>query len=69
MTAGHGWEPDHGEPGHWRHEAAPGWYAWKGVRGTGYYARRPNTSPPKVVRAASLDGLITEIDHLLQGVR
>ena len=35
----------------------PHWYAWVGVIGGLVYARRPNTSPPVVVRAVTVDGL------------
>jgi hypothetical protein len=34
----------------------PGWFAWPGVISL-LYARRPRTSPPMVVRSATLDGL------------
>ena len=53
------WQPDPTVPGlpdHWVNPAWPHWHAWKGVAGL-YYARRPKSSPPKVVRADSLDGL------------
>jgi hypothetical protein len=35
----------------------PPWCAWPGVMGGLVYARRPNSSPPMVVRSASPDGL------------
>jgi hypothetical protein len=46
---GWAWYKPGGQPAYWRHEAFPHWYAWLGVPGTGYYARRPRSSPPKVV--------------------
>jgi hypothetical protein len=50
-TGPDGWaryEPETGPP-YWRHEAYPHWSAWLGVADVGYYARRPMSSPPKVV--------------------
>jgi len=35
----------------------PGWQAWRGVAGTGWYGRKPRSSPPIVVKAASPDEL------------
>jgi hypothetical protein len=40
----------------------PGWFAWPGVA-TLLYARRPRTSPPMVVRSATLDGLREAIEQ------
>lgn len=39
----------------------PGWCAWPGVLSL-VYARRPRSSPPMVVRAASADGLRQAIE-------
>jgi hypothetical protein len=39
----------------------PGWHAWVGVGGI-LYARRVQTTPPKVVRAASTEGLVQQIE-------
>ena len=38
----------------------PRWQMWRGVAGL-LYARRPKTSPPKVVRATNLEELKTRI--------
>jgi len=35
----------------------PGWQAWRGVGVTGWYARRPRSSPPIVVKAPTPDAL------------
>ena len=46
-----GWarfEPE-GHPVYWRHPDWPNWQAWQGVEDVGFYARRPNSSPPRVV--------------------
>ena len=40
----------------------PAWHTWKGVGGT-WYARRPLTSPPVVLRSATQGGLEEEIGH------
>jgi hypothetical protein len=40
----------------------PPWHAWRGVLGGLLYARRPNSSPPMVVRATSPDGLRQAIE-------
>ena len=42
-------------------QAATGWEPWSGVGGI-LYARRPNTSPPRVVRAADAAGLRVQIE-------
>ena len=42
-------------------QADTGWETWAGVGGI-LYARRPNSSPPKVVRAADAMGLRQEIE-------
>ena len=42
-------------------QAATGWETWSGVGGI-LYARRPNTSPPRVVRAADAAGLRVQIE-------
>jgi hypothetical protein len=39
----------------------PRWHAWPGLAGL-VYARRPNSSPPMVVRSASVAGLCQEIE-------
>jgi hypothetical protein len=41
----------------------PPWHAWPGVLAGVLYARRPNTSPPMVVRAVPPDGLRHEIER------
>jgi hypothetical protein len=40
----------------------PGWHTWPGVLGGVFYARRPRSSPPLVVRAVSLAGLRQAIE-------
>jgi hypothetical protein len=40
----------------------PGWHAWPAVLGGLVYARRPRTSPPLVVRAATTDELRQAIE-------
>jgi hypothetical protein len=40
----------------------PGWQAWPAVLAGIVYARRPQTSPPLVVRAATTDGLRQAIE-------
>jgi hypothetical protein len=40
----------------------PGWHAWPGTLASLVYARRPRTSPPLVVRAASVDQLRDQIE-------
>ena len=42
-------------------QAATGWETWSGVGGI-LYARRPNPSPPRVVRAADAAGLRVQIE-------
>ena len=44
--------------------ACPGWHAWPGVNGRLVYARKPLTSPPKVVRARNYTELRDRIDAL-----
>jgi|SRR5262252_5458878 len=56
-----GWETDPEEPHYWINRAFPWWRAWCGVTGDLFYARRPRTSPPAVVRAPCLAGLGAEI--------
>ena len=41
----------------------PGWHAWPAVLGGLVYARRPNRSPPLVVRSATIGGLRKEIEN------
>ncbi len=54
-----------GEPSWWLPYAAefPSWHAWQGVNGL-YYARRPGTSPPLLVRAATPG----ELPALIRGI-
>ncbi len=40
----------------------PGWHAWPAVLAGLVYARRPRSSPPLVVRAATVDGLRQAIE-------
>jgi hypothetical protein len=40
----------------------PGWHTWPGVLAGVVYARRPRSSPPLVVRAASPAGLRQAIE-------
>jgi hypothetical protein len=42
----------------------PPWQAWPGVMGGLIYARRPNASPPMVVRAIAPNGLRAEIERV-----
>jgi hypothetical protein len=42
----------------------PGWYCWRGIGGI-LYARRLLSSPPAVVRAATVDGLRGQIREKL----
>jgi hypothetical protein len=42
-------------------QAETGWQTWAGVGGV-LYARRPNSSPPKLVRAADAAGLREQIE-------
>ena len=44
----------------------PGWHAWPAALAGLVYARRPQTSPPLVVRAASVNQLRTEIENVEQ---
>jgi hypothetical protein len=46
----------------------PGWQAWRGVSGL-LYARRPRTSPPVIVRAATADDLAAKITEYERGKR
>jgi hypothetical protein len=41
----------------------PGWHAWPAALAGLLYARRPQTSPPMVVRATSVNQLRTEIEN------
>jgi len=43
-------------------QAYPAWRAWPGTVAGVLYARRPRTSPPLVVRAATLDQLRQAIE-------
>lgn len=40
----------------------PPWYAWAGVGGI-LYARRPQSSPPMIVRSSTTDGLRQAIEE------
>jgi hypothetical protein len=40
----------------------PGWHAWPAALAGLVYARRPQTSPPMVVRAVTVNQLRTEIE-------
>ena len=42
---------------------SPPWHAWPAVLAGVLYARRPNTSPPMVVRAITPNGLRQEIER------
>jgi len=60
MTA----EPDGGQRAHALADVAHdyhGWETWPGVAGI-VYARRPRSSPPLVVRAASIEALRMAIE-------
>jgi hypothetical protein len=70
MTATDRHEPGHEDPGADRGRALaavdrdyPPWHAWPGVLAGVLYARRPNTSPPMVVRAITPDRLRHEIER------
>ena len=41
----------------------PPWHAWEGVIAGLMYARRPNSSPPMVVRSATTAGLRGKIER------
>jgi len=41
----------------------PPWHAWEGVIAGLLYARRPNSSPPMVVRSTTAPGLRHEIER------
>ncbi len=48
-------------PDWWPHAAeCPGWHVWRGVAGR-LYARRPRSSPPKVVRGKDVADLRDQI--------
>jgi len=38
-----------------------GWHVWKGVGDTGWYAKRPRSSPPAVVGPYPLEALRDEV--------
>jgi len=65
-----GWvqDPDVDLPGHWVSPHYPGWLAWRGVAGL-FYARRPRSSPPKVVRGRSLAEVAVGICQADPGMR
>jgi hypothetical protein len=57
--------PNHDERAHGLVKIArdyPGWHAWPGTLAGVVYARRPRTSPPLVVRAATPDQLRRAIE-------
>ena len=55
-------------PDRWVTAAYPGWEAWLAVDGDRYYARRPRSSPPKVVGPClSLSDLAREIGYAVGG--
>jgi hypothetical protein len=41
----------------------PGWHAWPAVLAGLLYARRPNSTPPLVVRSGSIAGLREAIEN------
>ena len=41
----------------------PGWHAWPAVLAGLLYARRPNSTPPLVVRSATIAGLRDAIEN------
>lgn len=43
--------------------AHPGWFCWPGVIPPLVYARRPKSSPPMVVRAATPEALAEAIER------
>jgi hypothetical protein len=45
----------------------PGWLCWPGVLPALVYARRPRSSPPMVVRAATPEGLAEAIERAEAG--
>jgi hypothetical protein len=61
--------PD-GEPDWWQPYARefPDWHAWAGVSGL-LYARRPMSSPPRVVRSASGAGGLRDEIRLSDALR
>ncbi len=70
MTATGRHQPGSEDPGAERRRALaavdwdyPPWHAWPGVLAGVLYARRPNTSPPMVVRATTPAGLRREIER------
>ena len=70
MTATDHHQPGSHDPGAERRRALaavdrdyPPWHAWPGVLAGVLYARRPNTSPPMVVRAITPGGLRREIER------
>jgi hypothetical protein len=61
MTAAAEHEDPEPVPGWWPYQAEfPDWHVWRGVGGI-LYARRPRSSPPKVVRAATPSKLRDQI--------
>jgi hypothetical protein len=43
----------------------PAWHWWRGVGDTGFYARRPKSSPPIVLRAGSPEELREQVRQYL----
>jgi hypothetical protein len=50
----------------WAHDDYPGWSAWRGVPGTGYYARRALSTPPQVVGPVTY---LAELGALIEAKR
>lgn len=62
-------KPAPGQPGTERdlsdlNDIPPGWHYWRGVSGL-YYARRPRSSPPIVLRGETLDELRQQVRDYL----
>jgi hypothetical protein len=56
-------EDTHGQGGELERDF-PGWHVWRGVGTTGWYARRPKSSPPKVTGPhSSLGELRAELEE------
>jgi hypothetical protein len=61
VTAAMEYEEPDPVPDWWPHQGEfPAWHVWRGVSGI-LYARRPRTSPPKVVRSKTVAGLRKQI--------
>jgi|HubBroStandDraft_2_1064218.scaffolds.fasta_scaffold420516_2 hypothetical protein len=73
MTATYRHQPGRDDPGAERRRALAGvdrdyppWHAWPGALAGVLYARRPDASPPMVVRSTTPDGLRHEIERAEQ---